>query len=499
MNNWLNNAVFYEIYPTSFFDASNDGIGDIKGIISKLDYVTSLGCNAIWINPFYRSPFKDGGYDVSDFFDVDPKFGTLDDFKELLKVAKQKGIRIVIDLIPGHASEQHPDFLKSAEPNPNFLSDLFIWNSCVWDLEQPYRLISGRYDRNGCYLVNFFSTQPALNYGFNKITHPKWQLSYKDPKTFIARDYLKKIITFWLDLGVDGFRVDMADSLVKNDDDKTATIEVWQDIFASIRPKFPEAVFISEWSNVQRSLKSGFDCDFVLDHWDNFYHRFSRSNNNSRGLCVLKGGDDTFFKKDLKERIEQMKAYSGTIGLISGNHDTTRIASYLDDQELKLFYLTLFTLPGVPFIYYGDEIKMKHYDIPSKDGGYQRTGDRLPMEFDKNLPNFGFSSFKGELYLPQFDELDPLKEQTNPNSIFNWIKTLAALKKEQEELKSKEFELLETPKGIIAYRRDTIYIYINVGEKDYPLPYDIDIILKTSDSNNSIKRKEAVVFRKKVA
>lgn len=147
MSKWLKNAIFYEIYPTSFMDSDGDGIGDLRGIAAKLDYVASLGCNAIWLNPFYKSPFKDGGYDVSDFFDVDPRFGTLDDFKNLLAEAHRKGIKIIVDLVAGHASEQNSEFLRSAEPERNECSDLFIWNSCVWDLEQPYRLISGRYDR----------------------------------------------------------------------------------------------------------------------------------------------------------------------------------------------------------------------------------------------------------------------------------------------------------------------------------------------------------------
>ena len=224
MNSWLKNAVFYEIYPTSYKDSNSDGIGDLKGITSKLEYVSDMGFNAIWLNPFYKSPFKDGGYDVSDFFAVDPIFGTMEDFKELLNKAHELGIRIIVDLVAGHVSEQNEMFQMSARSERNEYSDMFIWNNSVWDLEQPYRLISGRYDRNGCYMVNFFSTQPALNFGFNEITHPKWQMSYKDERTFKARNFLKEVMKFWLSMGVDGFRVDMADSLVKNDHQKLATM-----------------------------------------------------------------------------------------------------------------------------------------------------------------------------------------------------------------------------------------------------------------------------------
>ena len=129
MKNWIKEAIFYEIYPSSFKDSNNDGIGDLNGITSKLGYVKDLGFNAIWINPFFKSPFKDGGYDVSDFFDVDPRYGTLEDFKNLLNKAHELDLHIIIDLVPGHASEQSQIFQMSAKPERNEYSDLFIWNS----------------------------------------------------------------------------------------------------------------------------------------------------------------------------------------------------------------------------------------------------------------------------------------------------------------------------------------------------------------------------------
>lgn len=464
MSKWLKNAIFYEIYPTSFMDSDGDGIGDLRGIAAKLDYVASLGCNAIWLNPFYKSPFKDGGYDVSDFFDVDPRFGTLDDFKNLLAEAHRKGIKIIVDLVAGHASEQNPEFLRSAEPERNECSDLFIWNSCVWDLEQPYRLISGRYDRNACYMVNFFSTQPAFNYGFNEITHPKWQMSYQDPRTFAAREYLKKIMFFWLDLGVDGFRVDMADSLVKNDDDKKATMEIWKEISLEVKKAYPESVLVSEWSNPSRSLSCGFDCDFVLDHWDNFFHLLVRSTPESRGVSLLNGGDQPKAYDDLVRRIEEAGKAGGYLGLISGNHDTPRISSFLDETRLRLYYLMMFTLPGVPFLYYGDEIEMKHQNLASKDGGYQRTGDRTPMQWDRSA-NCGFSETKGELYLPQLNvKTDVASSEADPSSLLNWLKKLIAFRKAEKALTDKAFAMNEPEKGLIVYDRGNLRVLINLGD-----------------------------------
>lgn len=126
---WLNNAIFYEIYPQSFCDSNGDGIGDIPGIISKLDYVKSLGCNALWINPCFDSPFKDAGYDVRDYKKVAPRYGTNEDLQQLFQVAHEKGIHVLLDLVPGHTSEEHPWFLESAKAEKNEYSDRYIWTS----------------------------------------------------------------------------------------------------------------------------------------------------------------------------------------------------------------------------------------------------------------------------------------------------------------------------------------------------------------------------------
>lgn len=499
MNTWLKKARFYEIYPTSFKDSNNDGIGDLKGIISKLDYVKDMGFNAIWLNPFYPSPFKDGGYDVKDFFDVDPRFGTLDDFKALLKKAHNLGIKIIIDLVAGHASEENPDFLKSARPEKNEYSDLFIWNSCVWNLEQPYRLISGRYDRNGCYMVNFFSTQPAFNYGFNEVKYPEWQMSYKDERTKLAREYLKKIIRFWLKIGADGFRVDMADSLVKNDDTKVATQEIWREIHEEIFVKeYPDRVLVSEWSNPDRSLACGFDVDFVLDHHDNFFHMLVRSTPNTKGLSILNKGKHELFENDLLSRVEASKRHHGFLGIISGNHDSPRIASFLDENRTKIYYMMQYTIPGVPFIYYGDEIGMKHRDLPSKDGGFQRTGDRTPMQWDNSL-NKGFSSTTGELYLPQGDEKCNVKDQLNdPNSLLNFVKNLNRFREDHSNLSTGEFKFNFSADNVISYSNDEIKVKVNLS--GHPIIInDVKEVLVTSApdifKNNQLSDISCIIYK----
>jgi glycosidase len=498
MSSWKDNLIFYEIYPTSFKDSNGDGIGDLNGITSKLDYVKSLGFNAIWLNPFYKSPFKDGGYDISDFFDVDPKFGTIEDFRNLANKAHELGLKVICDLVPGHASEQNPMFLESAKPERNEYSDLFIWNNSVWDYERPFILISGRYDRNASYMVNFFSHQPAFNYGFNEDIKYSWQMSYEDKRTYKTRDLIVKIMNFWLDNGADGFRVDMADSLVKNDDEKKATIKVWQYIFGEVKKVHKDFFLVSEWCTPDRALKAGFDSDFILDHEDDFFHYLTKENKFSSNLNVLNGGNDEvfkLFKKDLVSKIDDARNNNGHISVISGNHDTWRLATYLNDDELRLFYLIQMTLPGIPFVYYGDELGMKYQKLNSKDGGYHRTGDRTPMKFDHSKNN-GFSS-SDNLYLPLSDDnLNAEDAMNDKNSLLNYIKDLISLRKKHENLFNNDFVLEDTELRIISYVRDDIKVIVNLT--DHEVNFDGEVLFKSNNNatkGNKLQVKSAVILK----
>ena len=455
-NEKFKDLIFYEIYPTSFFDSNNDGIGDLKGIEKKLDYIKETGFNALWLNPFYLSPFKDGGYDIVDFKKVDPRFGTLEDFASLLNEAHKRDIKVVIDLVAGHTSEEHPYFIESGKEERNEYSDLYIWTDSVWNYDSRYKLISGRHPRNGNYLVNFFSFQPALNFGFKDITDPSWQMSYKDPRTFKAREFIVDVMMYWLELGADGFRVDMADSLVKNDDNKEATIEVWQDMFSKVKAKYPDAFFVSEWCNPWQSFKAGFDADFVLDHWDNYYHSFIRIDNRYQDdSSVLNGGDPSFFIRDLLARYQASIDDGGYLASISGNHDVIRLMNYNVEEKVRIYYMLMFFLPGIPFVYYGDEIGMKHVDMKNKDGGYQRVGSRTPMQWDRSK-NDGFSIYDGELYLPvnQANDITLEDNLANKDSIYYFIKKLIAIRQNNEELKGKTMELEENNRLITISRGD---------------------------------------------
>ena len=484
--------IAYEIYPTSFADSNGDGIGDLKGITSKLDYLAKTGFNAIWLNPFYVSPFRDGGYDVEDFFDVDPRFGTLADFGRLIRKAHKLGIKVIIDLVAGHASMDNPDFLESAKAEKNDKSDLFIWNDNPWNRGNNF--ISGMFDRHGCYMVNFFAHQPAFNYGFNRIDDPSYQMSYKDKRTFKAREYMLEVMRFWLDKGADGFRVDMADSLVKNDEDKSATIEVWKWMFRKIRKEYPQAFFVSEWSDPERSFKAGFDADFVLDHWDNFYHRLFRSDDNTRGTSVINGNNDVDFTlEDMKDRFSKAEKNHCYLGLISGNHDTWRIANYLDEEQLKMFYMFLLSMPGIPFILYGDEIAMKTIHMPSKDGGFQRTGTRIPMIWNDE-EGHGFSTNK-DPYLPFSKENKvSVKQATkDKDSLYNFIRELISLRKTIRDLSDTHVQIKEKDR-VFTFERGRYQLVMNMSDHDCLI--EGKIVISSRDPEEKVPPKTAVLVKK---
>lgn len=499
---WLKNAVFYEIYPQSFYDSNGDGIGDIEGMIEKLDYVKSIGCNALWINPWYDSPFKDAGYDVRDYKKVASRYGTNADAERLFRVAHEKGIHVLIDLVPGHTSEEHPWFLKSGSDEENEFSDRYIWTDNAFCRGDGMPFIGGEMPRDGTYIINFFKSQPALNYGYHDI-HEPWQMPIDAPAALATREAMKDVIRYWLKLGCDGFRVDMADSLVKNDDDKTATMQVWQDILGEVKAEFPNAAFVSEWNNPQRALNCGFDMDFNLDWGGNSYNRLMRFYQLDKKGNILH--DNSYFKATSKEDIfgfldgylptYQQTRESGLWCLITGNHDTKRASFNLDDTERKLTYAFLLTLPGAPFIYYGDEIGMAYRFLPTKEGGYHRTGSRTPMQWSKDK-NLGFSDAQADkLYLPV--DPDPnaatvCEQEADPDSMLNHVRRLLKLRAQTPDLGNySEFSVYYAEHGerLFAYKRGNCIVAVNPDRSGAKLTLDgaYDLVFAFGDASVSEK------------
>lgn len=475
---WLKDACFYEIYPQSFYDSNADGIGDLEGIIQKLPYVKSLGCNAIWLNPCFDSPFRDAGYDIRDYCRVAPRYGSNEDLARLFTQAHALGLRVLLDLVPGHTSEEHPWFRESCKEERTPYSGRYIWTDGAFEGGDGMCFIGGEHPRNGTYIINFFKCQPALNYGYRE-RRRAWQQSILSQDALSTRQAMKDVMRFWLDMGCDGFRVDMADSLVKNDGtDKLATMEVWRDILGAMRREYPQAAFVSEWGRPSQALRCGFDMDFYLAWSGNGYNSMMRDyplvpgeacyHGNGSYFSKGSGSDATRFLADYLPQYSDTREL-GLWCLISGNHDTLRASAGLDTEEQKLAYAWLLTMPGAPFLYYGDELGMEYRILPTKEGGYQRTGSRTPMQWSDEK-NLGFSQAEPQqLYLPV--ERTPIHtvqfQESDPQSMLNHVRRLIALRHQESDLQNySPFQVFFAEPGsrLLVYRRGELLVAVNPGE-----------------------------------
>lgn len=511
---WLRDGVIYQVYPSSYKDSDGNGIGDIRGVISELDYIESLGVRAIWFNPLFVSGWIDGGYDVIDFYRVDPRFGTNNDMVELIEKAHAKGIKVMLDLVAGHTSDKHPWFIQSSQDTNLQYSDYYIWSDRLPDakaerdletmLKDPNYMqntigkwMKSEYPRNKFYMKNFYACQPSLNYGYANPdpSHP-WEQGVDAPGPKAVRQELKDIIAFWYGKGVDGFRVDMANSLVKNDKDKKEIMNLWREIREWSDKNYPDHVLMAEWGSPKYCLAAGYNIDMDLNSTKAHNRRmyFDRKHQADGGSYFsLNGGQpsvrDLYGNAWPEDKIdskttaaEMLKEYydyftdclestetMGYFATITGNHDHLRInmgARNTPDQ-LKVMLTWVLTMP-MPILYYGDEIGMRSLvDLPNVEGanhnGKERSGARTPMQWTSG-ETAGFSTCSPDkLYLPVCTEWSPAtsypqyldwkknfeagkvktiakgeitveSQDKDPESILNWTRELIALRKSSEAL-----------------------------------------------------------------
>ncbi len=469
MQDWLRKAVFYQIFPPSFQDGDGDGIGDLAGIRRRLPELQALGVNALWLNPCYVSPFADAGYDISDHFRVAPRYGTNADLHALTDEVHARGMHLLLDLVPGHTSIEHPWCRASMLPCRNEYTDRYVWSGSVGEgFEGVTGIRSGLQgisQRDGMLGLNCFCTQPALNYGFARCDKP-WQQPVDAPGPRATRAALLAVMRFWLGMGVDGFRVDMAGSLVKNDADGAATAALWRGIRAELDAEFPQAVLVSEWGDAQTAFAAGFDMDFTLHFGASHYPELFRT---AEPYFSRRGkGDASAF---LRYYTAAMQA-GGLVCIPSGNHDMERLRAHLDEAECRLAFAFLLTMPGAPFLYYGDEIGLRQaVGLDSVEGGYDRTGARTPMQWD-NSANAGFSDAPPDaLYLPVDAAPDRpalASQRGRPGSLYETLRQLIRLRMAHPALQADGgLELLYAEKNSypLVYRRtgggETILAAVN--------------------------------------
>ncbi len=457
---WLNDAVFYEIYPQSFADSNGDGIGDLRGVIDHLDHLVWLGVDAIWFNPLFASPFVDAGYDVSDYLRVAPRYGKNDDMFELIAAAGERGIRIVLDLVAGHTSTEHAWFqAELAAPGPSPDGDRYVWRADP-PPEAPDDQITGMPGwvqspgpRPGWYLKNFFDAQPALNFGWARNPDGEsWRDAVDDPGPRRNRQALRDILDFWLGHGVSGFRVDMAFSLVKDDPGLVETMALWREIRDWLDTAHPDAILIPEGAEPRTGDAPAFHADFFLvilaEHSTLFDNGFAGSlpwqeHRPPFFGAAGEGSTETFL--DGWARARQVGA-DRRIMMASADHDFSRLAGGpRTDEQLGAAWTFLLTWGSIPCIYYGDEIGMRYLPgLPDVEGsicnpGYNRAGCRTPMQWDGSA-NAGFSTAPSErLYLPIDPDPDRPTVQAqvdDPSSTLHLVRELIRLRRETPALRT---------------------------------------------------------------
>lgn len=453
---WLADAVIYEIYPQSFADSDGDGIGDLTGALQHLDYLQWLGVDVIWFNPCFDSPFRDAGYDIRDYLRIAPRYGTNDDMVAFVAAARERGIRVLLDLVAGHTSVDHPWFHASMN---DAADDRYIWAA-----EPAEGFIASPGSRAGWYLKNFFAEQPALNFGYARFDpREPWRQPVDAPGPRANRAALREVVAYWLDRGVAGFRVDMAFSLVKDDPDLIETTALWRELRDWMHDAYPERVLLpesDEGRNATAGVRGGFDADFALVIHPEHSALF---NNGGAGILPWQEGSGAcYFDADADvaqgarmletflnlwdDRIVQTGA-NRLVVLPSADHDFSRLAcGSRAHEQLAGAFTFLLTWGSIPSIYFGDEIGMRYVNgLPDTEGSvwdprFNRAGCRTPMQWDDALPNAGFSTAAASrLYLPQ--DPDPARptvraQLDDPASLLHHVRHLVQLRRQVPALRT---------------------------------------------------------------
>lgn len=498
---WYDSAVIYQIYTLSYKDTNGDGYGDLNGIIEKLDYIKDLGVDAIWLTPFYKSPLKDFGYDVSNHNEVDPIFGYLFDFDRLISEAHSRNIKVLIDLVLNHTSSEHNWFLESKKSKDNPKRDWYIWREGKIDKDgreiPPNNWVSvfggpsWTKDAltNEWYLHTFLSSQPDLN--------------WRNPE---VKNEIFKTMDFWLTRGVDGFRGDAVhhffeDEEFGDEEENTYFRPGIDDPYNAVAHNktngLPET--IESVLNISNHIQKYGDIVFISEAYldiDGLLHVYKNCpvgnhmpfNFNFLSLPWEANSFKNFVDRYIFETGDFPKNY------VLGNHDRHRIITRLGKEKSLSLTLLSFVLPGATFIYYGDEIGMEDIEVinnkeldpwgkqvPGMSLG--RDGERGVMQWDNN-EYAGFSSIKPWIGLPKNqNEINVNFELKDEDSVLNFYKSLISLSKKDLFKYGSYVEMPIQNENIFCFYRKhndkKAYVYVNMSENersfDFPLNGKINI------------------------
>jgi alpha-glucosidase len=468
---WWRDAVVYQIYPRSFADGNGDGLGDLPGATGRLEYLAGLGVDAIWLSPFYRSPMVDGGYDVADYRDVDPAFGTLADFDALVSRAHGLGIRVIVDLVPNHCSSLHPWFLAALEAGPGSPERSRFWF-------RPGRGSSGELPPNDWQSI---FGGPA----WSRAADGEWYLHLFAPEqpdfswsSPAVRAEFLEILRFWLDRGVDGFRVDVAHGLVKADGLPDTGREADEfGLFGHDAVPYFDQDGVHEIYREWRPVLDSYGAMAVAEAWVSPPERLARYIGPSE---LHQAFNFDFMLADfdavqLRKVIDGSLAEAAVVGApttwVLSNHDKPRhVTRYGSDGALKAraAALLMLALPGSAYLYNGEELGLDEVtDIPDSlrlDPAYLRTGesrDGCRVAIPWSLP----------LRSPQpsrWAALTADRQEADPGSMLNLYRTALALRRSYG-LGRGSLEWLEAPAGVLAFGRGAVTVVVNTGTRPVPL------------------------------
>jgi alpha-glucosidase len=487
---WWKHGIVYQIYPRSFQDSDGDGIGDLKGICRRLDYLAWLGIDAIWISPIYPSPMADFGYDVADYCGIDPIFGTLEDFDRLVSAAHARGLKLILDFVPNHSSDQHPWFQESRSSRRNPKRDWYIWRDAAagggppnnwisnfggsaWELDEA----TGQY-----YYHAFLKEQPDLN--------------WRNPE---VRAAMQDVLRFWLDRGVDGFRVDVLWHLIKDAEFRDnppnpaylpsqAEINRFLQVYSADQPEVHDVVtsmrsLLDEYEN--RVLIG--EIYLPLERLVAYYGQDLSGAHLPFNFQLIQTAWNAREIASLVDEYEAVLPDGGWPNWVLGNHDQPRIGARVGMAQARIAAMLLLTLRGTPTMYYGDEIGIGRIEIPpdatqdpwerNEPGlGLGRDPARTPMQWDAS-PNGGFTS--GRPWLP----LDPNYPLSNievlshdQTSMLALYRGLIDLRRRHKSLSIGSYTRVAAENDVLVYERrhgrERILAVLNFSHqpRDFLLP-----------------------------
>ena len=490
MSLWWQRGIIYQVYPRSFMDANGDGVGDLPGVLSRLDYLSALGVDALWLSPIYPSPMKDFGYDVADYTAVDPLFGTLEDFDRLVRAAHARSLKLILDFVPNHSSDEHPWFKAARRSRDDPKRDWYLWRDPAPDGGPPNNWLS-------CFGGSAWTYDPhTAQYYYHAFLPGQPDLNWRNPQLAEA---MLGVLRFWLERGVDGFRVDVLWHLVKHADFPdnppnpawragmdpyqalvplhTTDLPEVQDIVARMRrllDEYRDRVLIGEiYLPIERLVK--------------YYGARLEGAHLPFNFQLVQAPWDAAHIARLIEEYERALPEGAWPNWVLGNHDQHRIASRVGRAQARVAAMLLFTLRGTPTLYYGDEIGMRDVEIPAAlvrdpfernvpGRGHGRDPERTPMQWSAEA-QAGFT--RAAPWLPiaaDYREVNVETQDGDARSMLALYRRLIGLRRSEAALETGSFALADAPTEVLAYvrgspnRESGFFIALNFGTRHRRVP-----------------------------